>query len=188
MNRVVRGRQAHKSILFSLLTLFLVLINLHVLYAVLYSAFSPPPKRFDVMQREGRSHRLNLNKSVVIGQTFHCDIDNLDMVAVKFHTRAEYKNCQILFRLKSAANPQTNLVRLIVPGNDVRDEAYHLFKFPALANSKGKDYVFLLEAIDERGFAGINCYHTDGDVYAGGTAIENGRPLPMDLAFVTGSS
>jgi hypothetical protein len=188
MERLVRGKQRHRNLFYLFLVLLFVSMNLHALGCVLNKAFSLPPRRIDVMQKKGRAHQLTLDKNTIVGQTFLCDIDNLDLVAVKFHTRAEYRNCQIVFRLKSTTKPQTNLARLVVPGNILQDRAYHFFRFPALKNSKGKAYVFLLEAVDERGFAGIDCYHTDDDVYKGGTAIENGHPLPVDLAFITGSS
>jgi hypothetical protein len=188
MERLVKGKRAHKRIILLVLTLLLILINFCALRFVLNKAFSPPPSRIDVMQEKGASHLLTLNQNNVVGQTFRCGIDNLDLVAVKFHARGEYRNCQVVFRIKSAATTQSDLARVVVPGNAVQQGAFHFFTFPALENSKGKDYLFLLEAVDERGFAGISCFHTEDDAYEGGNAIDNGRPLAGDLTFITGSS
>ncbi len=187
MDRIVRGKRAHRNLFFLLLTLLFVAVNLCVLCGVVRKAFSPPPSKLDVIQDKGESHILTLNHSNVVGQTFHCDIDDLDQIAVKFHTRGGYRNCLIIFHLKDASDPETDLARIRLPGSAIKDKAYHIFKFPRLEDSRGKDYVFLIEAVDERGYAGISCIHTKDSVYEEGTALLNGMPLPGDLAFITGS-
>lgn len=186
MDRVVNGSRAHRNLFFLFLTLLFVLVNVHVLRSVVQKAFSPPPGKIDVIQTEGESHLLTLDRNNVVGQTFHSTINDLDQIAVKFHARGNYRNCHVIFRLKDAAEPRGNLANIKVPGSVIRDNAYHFFKFPALNNSKGKTYLFLIEGIDERGVAGISCFHTEDDAYKGGMALLNGKPLSIDLTFSTG--
>jgi hypothetical protein len=188
MERLVGKKHAHKKIIFALLILVFIATNSYVLCAVAHKAFSPPPTRVDVMQNEGQAHLLTLNHNNVVGQTFRCNIDDLDRVAVKFHARGEYRNCQVIFRLRDAAHPKADLARVVVPGNMLVDNAFHFFAFSPREDSRGRDYLFLIEAVDKRGYAGISCFHTERDAYKDGHAIDNGRSLSVDLAFITASS
>jgi len=161
-------------------------VNLHVLSSTVKSGFPPAPSVLDVVQNQYQTNLGELKENMVMGQSFHSNIEKLDQVAVKFTTFSRYNNCHIIFRLRDTSAPSKDLVTIRLPAIRIKNDAFHIFKFTPLENSKGREYFFLIESPDGRKDHAIGCYYTFLDSYPGGKAFVDNRPLPGDLAFITG--
>ncbi len=174
------------------LSLFLIslfaLVNLHVLGSTVRSAFPPMPSVVDVVQNQFQTTMGELHNPTVIGQSFHCNIENLDQVAVRFTTFGRYNNCHIIFHLRDSSDPTKDLVTISLPAVRMKNDTFHVFKFKPLDHSKGRNYFLMIASPDGREGCSVGCYYTFLNSYSIGTAFVDDRPLPGDLAFITGRS
>jgi hypothetical protein len=161
-------------------------MNLHVARHTVMGAFPTAPEVIDVMQNQYQMNSGDLEKGAVVGQSFHSGIKDMDYVAVKLTTFGRYNNCSIVFHLRETTNPKQDIVTIRLPAVNMKNDAFHFFRFEPQVNSRGKEYVFLIESPDgEKGNA-VGCYYTLGDAYANGHGFVNGRPVLGDMTFVTG--
>jgi len=82
---------------------------------------------------------------VVIGQDFHCKINNLSCVAVKFGTYGRKNFGTITFRLRYKGFSY-DLINLTVQQADLKDNTHHPFEFSPIKGSAGRDFHFSVEA------------------------------------------
>lgn len=188
MDRLIRAKQTHADAFCFFLIIAFAFINLQAVGGTLRSAFPPLPEHIDAVQREADGNLGEMTNKTLIGQIFHCNDDGLDTVAVLLTTFGRYNNSHIVFHLRDLADPTTDLVTQKIAANDLRDNTFHLFRFPPLKQSSGRNYLFLLESPDAKEGQAISCFYAEKDLYPAGNAILNNGLLKGDLAFITGCS
>jgi hypothetical protein len=188
MDRLIRTKQAHSDVLCLFLIVAFALVNWHVINSTLRKAYPILPDYIDVVQDKRDGNLGELTEKSSMGQTFQCNISGLDTVAVMFSTFGRYNNSHVVFRLKDMADPGKDLVRITVAADKITDNSFHLFKFPALENSHGRTYLFLIESPDASEGHAVSCFYSANDAYPGGNAVMNNYLLKGDLTFITASS
>jgi hypothetical protein len=76
-------------------------------------------------------------------------------------------------------------VRLEVAAADLEPNAYYAFRFPAIAQAKGKEFYFYLEAVGAAPGNGVTVFAQSGNPYSGGSLFQNHEAREGDLTFKT---
>jgi GT2 family glycosyltransferase len=116
-------------------------------------------------------------------QRFEAAEDGLCAIAVRFGTYGRLNTQEVTLRLRADGAPATDLAVVSVNASLLRDGAYHAFRFPPIAGSKGRAYVFSLES--PRSVEGdavtVWCELRAGS--ASEVRYQDGRPAPGRLAY-----
>lgn len=120
----------------------------------------------------------------VVGQTFRPRHDDLSAVEVMFGNVGLDNAATIVFHLKASPLGE-DLVRMEVAAADLEPNAYYAFRFPAIAQAKGKEFYFHLEAIEAAPGNGVTVFAQSGNPYSGGSLFQNHEAREGDLAFKT---
>lgn len=86
-----------------------------------------------------------LVSGVKISQSFHCKIDNLCCIEVKFGTYNRRNFGHFLFNLRFKGQ-NSDVIRVVEQLSHLRDNAYHAFKFSPIRISSGREFIFSLES------------------------------------------
>jgi len=186
MDRLIRAKRTHADLFAFFLIILFGLVNLHVLTGTVRKAFPEMPGRMVAFQKEADGNLGELTGKMVMGQTFRCEADGLDSIAVLLTTFGRYNNCHIVFHLRDLSDPTVDLVTEQVPVLKLQNDTFHFFRFNPLENSGGKNYLFFLESPDAKKGDAISCYYTQKDSYPDGHAILNNLVLKGDLTFLSG--
>ncbi|GAB4350115.1 MAG: hypothetical protein Kow0099_33500 [Candidatus Abyssubacteria bacterium] len=186
IDRTLSGGQTRLRALCLGLILSFASLNFLIICTTVTRAYPRLPRTLDVVQNRVQVNFGPLLKNTMVGQTFRCGIDGLDQIAVMFTTYKRYNNSHIVFRLKDLSEPAEDLFTQKIPAADLRNNTYHIFRFPQQRDSRGRNYLFLLEFPDATESQAVSCFYTVSDTFAGGTAILNNKALPGDLTFITG--
>jgi len=134
-------------------------------------------------------------------QTFHCYEDGLSTVMVFLSTTQSRRECSLRFRLEDVTSgaivtEQTLTSReiqasvysqkhVMFPGDfDVNPSGRQVvFRFPAVKNSKGRDFRIVLDSEDGQAAETVYAWHMPELGYSLGTATHSGRKLPGELLF-----
>ncbi|MGQ9571579.1 MAG: hypothetical protein ACUVV3_00095 [Dehalococcoidia bacterium] len=120
----------------------------------------------------------------VVGQTFRSKHDDLSAVEVLFGNVGPGNAATIVFHLRASPLSE-DLVRMEVAAAELEPNAYYAFRFPAIAEAKGKDFYFYLEALEAAPGNGVSVFAQSGDPYGGGSLFQNHEAREGDLAFKT---
>jgi arabinofuranosyltransferase len=120
----------------------------------------------------------------VVGQTFRSTRDDLSAVEVMFANVGPGNASTIVFHLKRSPAGE-DLVRMEVAAADLEPNAYYAFRFPAIAQSKGKEFYFYLEVVEPTPGNGVAVFAQSGDPYSGGSLFQNHEARAGDLTFKT---
>jgi arabinofuranosyltransferase len=120
----------------------------------------------------------------VVGQTFRSTHDDLSAVEVMFGNVGPGNAATIVFHLQASPFGE-DLVRLEVAAADLEPNAYYAFRFPAIAQAKGKEFYFYLEAVEAAPGSGVTVLAQSGNPYSGGSLFQNHEAGEGDLAFKT---
>lgn len=122
-----------------------------------------------------------------VGQAFVAEWDGLSAISVYIGTFGRVNTSTLVFRLRSHAHAEEEeIVTQAVDADTLDDNSMYSFEFPAIRDSQGRRYTFLLEAPDAEPGNAITLYGTEQDVYADGAAIlegVNGEGDVQDLLF-----
>jgi arabinofuranosyltransferase len=120
----------------------------------------------------------------VVGQTFRSTHDDLSAVEVMFGNVGPGNAATIVFHLQASPLGE-DLVRLEMAAADLEPNAYYAFRFPAIAQAKGKEFYFYLEAVEAVPGNGVTVFAQSGNPYSGGSLFQNHEAREGDLAFKT---
>jgi len=118
-----------------------------------------------------------------VGQTFIASHDGLSRIDVQLATYRRRNTQPIIFHLRSAPYASKDIATITFEAEDVKDNAYHAFRFPPIPDSQGHSFYFSLESPTSRPGDAITMYYSPGDVYAEGQMYIQGEPQDGDLAF-----
>ncbi len=138
------------------------------------------------------SHQLTFNQTVgeifgdkKIGQTFLAEARGLTGVDLFLATYARTNTFPVIFHLKETPHTPTDLFTQTLPARQIRNNAYHRFRFPAIPDSQGKSYYFFLESPESRPGNAITAWCYSEDLYKNGSLFINGVEEKGDLTFRT---
>ena len=77
-----------------------------------------------------------------------------------------------------------DLVTIEMDLSEIQDNAWRLFTFAPIENSKGKPYYFYFESPDSQAGQAITAWSTKDDTYVDGTLLVNHIPESGDLSFM----
>jgi len=117
---------------------------------------------------------------VKIGQTFHCRMDNLNCIEVKFGTYNRTNVGQLVFTLRQQGSAY-EIVRLVEHLANIRDNLYHPFEFQPLQKSRGRDFIFEIEA--PASFQSNNVVIWKSSRLFQGQRYLNNKPVPGFVVF-----
>jgi hypothetical protein len=120
----------------------------------------------------------------VVGQTFRSTHDDLSAVEVMFANVGPSNPATIVFHLKPSPAGE-DLVRMEVAAADLEPNAYYAFRFPAIAQAKGRQFYFYLDAAETTPGTGVAVFAQSGNPYSGGSLFQNHEPREGDLTFKT---
>jgi hypothetical protein len=120
----------------------------------------------------------------VVGQTFRSRHDDLSAVEVMFGNVGPDNVATIVFHLKASPIGE-DLVRMEVAAADLEPNAYYAFRFPAIAQAKGKEFYFYLEVVEAAPGNGVTVFAQSGSPYSDGSLFQNHGASEGDLAFKT---
>ncbi|HWP47283.1 MAG TPA: hypothetical protein VNM22_08995 [Candidatus Limnocylindrales bacterium] len=138
------------------------------------------------------SHQLAFDQTVgeifgdkKIGQTFRAEAKNLTGIEVFLATYARTNTFPIIFHLKETPDAPTDLFTQTLPAWQIRNNAYHRFRFPVIPDSQGKSYYFSLESPESRPGNAITAWRHSEDRYKNGSLWIHGVEEKGDLTFRT---
>ncbi|HWQ20324.1 MAG TPA: hypothetical protein VN455_11145 [Methanotrichaceae archaeon] len=121
-----------------------------------------------------------------VGQVFISPYSNLNKIEV-FPTvmgRIKVHDRDVIFHLKSQSSVQ-DIATVKFNGGMIRDNEPLGISFPAVPDSAGKLYSFILESPDSTADNTFTLLCEEGDIYSGGFAFINGARINADLTFRT---
>lgn len=119
-----------------------------------------------------------------VGQSFIATGDKLSRVDVKLATYARRNTENVIFQLREAGSTE-DIVSITVNAVQIEDNAYHLFEFDPIPDSKGKTYVFTISSLKSKPGNAITIWYSTEDVYCNGTVQISDKPIEGDLSFRT---
>jgi hypothetical protein len=120
-----------------------------------------------------------------VGQTFVASHDGLSRIDVQFATYGRRNTHPVIFHLRSDPDATTDIVTIAIRAQDIQDNAYRSFRFPAIADSAAKRFYFFLESPDSRSGDAITLWHSPHDMYTDGGIYIQEESQAGDLAFKT---
>lgn len=137
----------------------------------------------------------NLLSGESVGQSLVARHDNLSGVELWLGTNSlqnDPSRPEMVVSLYSGSPPERGrlLDTLVLPGGErIRENAWHLFSFAPIPDSRDRAFYVEIESPDGRAAHAITLFSwqaandAGGDPYAQGTLYRNGEPVPGDLAF-----
>lgn len=124
--------------------------------------------------------------SRTIGQTFLAQSNDLRSIGVLLATYAREIKGPLLFHLQewNDSKNSIDLVTIKMDLSEIQDNAWRLFTFDPLENSKGKSYYFYFETPETQEGQAITAWSTKYDTYRDGALLVNNIPENGDLSFV----
>jgi glycosyltransferase involved in cell wall biosynthesis len=95
---------------------------------------------------EGRAPLGEIRGRRTVGQSFVADANNLNRIDVMIGTYARVNTRPVRFHLKESIDAREDLATVSVEAWRLRDRAYHSFRFPPQAASRGRHYYFSLSS------------------------------------------
>lgn len=120
-----------------------------------------------------------------IGQTFVAPSDGLSRIDVMFGTYGRDNDRDVFFRVWEGRQRHKPVAEIVFNASDVLNNLYTPIAFDPVAGSGGRHYVFSLSSPDSTLDNALSVWINPADVYPGGRAFLNGRPLSGDLTFRT---
>jgi len=120
-----------------------------------------------------------------VGQIFVAHEDGLSGIAVFFATYGRVNTESMIFKLRSGAELETDIVSLVINARSIRDNQYYGFFFDEIRDSKGKIYYFFLQSPNSTEGNAISAWYSSADVYGEGSAYVGHKPIAGDLCFKT---
>ena len=124
---------------------------------------------------------------VSIGQTFVAEYDGLCRVELYLSTYGRHNTGPVVFHLRYPIS-STDLLTITIDASEVSGNAYQVFEFSPLRDSRGQSFYFFLEAPQATPGNAIAIWGTTEDIYPNGEAIIQGiaQPKIRDLTFRLG--
>jgi hypothetical protein len=157
---------------------YLILIVLVTLTAGCVTRVNP-----NAMQPHAEVDTSPIYGSHTVGQTFVVNRRNLSGIELRWAHPEEVRG-PIIVHL-SPAPGERDLVRVKVDPADGKGQTRFSVHFPPLRNSQGRRYYVSVEAPHATAQQPLSLRAVPRDVYAPGTAYENGEPWSGDLTFQT---
>ena len=161
----------------------LCVIGLYVHDFVTHTYIEVP--KIDVSQDSFDKPVGEIVQGVTVGQTFRSHQDNLNGISIMLGTYARKNNQDIIFHLKESLADKQDIFRTTFNAATLKDNAFLDIKFPALKDSKGKEYYFEIESPKAKPGDAITIWSSDKPVYSDGELLLNGEKNPGALAFKT---
>lgn len=121
-----------------------------------------------------------------VGQSFTAQHDHLMAIEVLMGTYNRKNTGELVFHIKRQTGDIIDYHNSRVHMRNIRDNRYFRFKIPEIKNSKGKKYLFYLEAPYAQPGNAITIWCNEKeDKYREGTKIINGEEMEGDLVFKT---
>jgi hypothetical protein len=133
-------------------------------------------------REDGLLDVLGAGKELV--QTFKCNEPNLAAIAVRAasHEQANSYSLELALYQHDAPAPIQRLRQSVL---EATENGWVIFRFPALVDSAGRDYRFVLSSPDARPGNGCAVYHARESLYGSGKLQANGRAAKGSLVFQT---
>ncbi|MDW7760068.1 MAG: hypothetical protein SCM96_05450 [Acidobacteriota bacterium] len=145
-------------------------------------------KAWDTLEINSRPNAVpspHIMGGTEIGQTFVAPSDGLSRIDVMFGTYGRDNNEDVFFKLWEGRQGQKPVAEIVFNASDVLNNLFTPIAFDPVAGSGGRHYIFILSSPDSTLDNALSVWMNTADVYPGGRAILNGRPLTGDLTFRT---
>ncbi len=120
-------------------------------------------------------------------QTFTSECANLNRIKL-FLTSYDRTNTNTLNVRVKDLDAEQQLFELTIPAQEIADNQWHEIPFEPLPDSMGKHYRITLVSPDARPGNAIGIWRSATDVYPGGEALIDGKPIQADWVFQYGCS
>lgn len=123
-----------------------------------------------------------------VGQTFVSHYEKLSAVQVLpvvEQTGAEVASGKVIFHLRASADSDVDLAALKVDISELGHSRAYKFEFPALPDSRGKTFYFVLDSEGVGGAVKLSLWKSTADSYLEGAAYVDGQRQTGDLVFQT---
>jgi hypothetical protein len=126
-----------------------------------------------------------------VGQTFvsrYSDLSGVELQIGTYGYGQQPSPAPLVLHLKAAPGEGPDIATVSLPaGRILGDNAWHLFSFPPLPDSRGKSYYIEVESPGARPGAALTLFSWKpapvGDIYRNGALYRDGVPWPDDLGF-----
>ncbi len=118
-----------------------------------------------------------------IGQTFTAEKDRLSRIEVMLGTHGRRNDKAVVFELWERGTEKRLVARKEFNASGVRNNRYHSLEFAPVAQSRGREYLFLFSSPDSTRGNSICAWMNEKDIYPKGSFMLNGRPREGDLVF-----
>lgn len=145
-------------------------------------------KAWDTLEINSRPNAVpspHIMGGTEIGQTFVAPSDGLSRIDVMFGTYGRDNDEDVFFRLWEGRQGQKPVAEIVFNASDVLNNLFTPIAFDPVARSGGRHYIFTLSSPDSTLDNALSVWMNTADVYPGGRALRNGRPLSGDLTFRT---
>ena len=139
----------------------------------------------DSAQEQSTSPVGELVGGMEIGQTFYCHHNNLARIKVMLATYNRENHQYVIFHLKKSPSDDVDIYTEKFKASTVIDNAYRLFDFPPVSDSKGKMFFFSFESPRSKSEDAITIWSSNPDNYNKGSLYINGKEAEGDLRFIT---
>jgi hypothetical protein len=125
----------------------------------------------------------------VIGQSFVAPYNGLNRLDLLLQTYGRKNTQGVILRLleipAGIREPFQGIerVRLLFNADEVNDQSWKSFTFPAISDSAKKTFLIILQSPTSKPGDAITVGGIDKDIYRPGTAFLGLRSLPIDIAF-----
>lgn len=135
-----------------------------------------------ILQTSGKSNVGEIQKGVIIEQSFHSEENNINGFSVKFGTYMRVNQGEIILGIKEKTG------RVIYSTNikteSLADNQYYNYRFPPIKHSKGKEYLLFIESLDNLPGQSVTVYSGENDPFKEGSLFINSKEVKdTDLVF-----